>query len=427
MSEPAGEAKEGLDHVRRQYQLHAALVDASIAITSTLDLRTILAFLLEKVELVLPTHCATTVSLFNKETGTLEPMTCRNVNEKEWKAGYKAANRKPGRSLIREPLPNGLPMITGVAQRDLSLEKADIFLKHGFSSYLEVPLIAKGEPLGVLGFYTERRHQFGKEEVEFVSMLATEAAIAIQKSQLYEQTRKQAVELERANKIKSEFLSLISHELRTPLTAIMGYTGVVRDGILGEIDERQKEALGKALDRSNNLLGMIESILQATLFETEEVKVESAAVNLSDFLSELTMLYRTPLDKELTLVWDYPPTLPTITTDRAKLRHILGHLINNAIKFTERGSVTVSVRLFPKAKTVKFQIRDTGIGIPREALPGIFDIFRQVDSSEKRAYGGMGVGLYIVKKFVEILRGTIAVKSRPGKGSIFTVTLSCQN
>jgi signal transduction histidine kinase len=112
-------------------------------------------------------------------------------------------------------------------------------------------------------------------------------------------------------------------------------------------------------------------------------------------------------------------------TDGEKLRHILENLINNAVKFTDQGNVTISARYNPKAKAVEFKVADTGIGIEKEMLPSIFEIFRQADSSETRSYGGVGIGLYIVKKFAELLGGKIDATSEPGKGSIFTVTIPC--
>lgn len=418
------ERRVGVERAQRERQLQNALLDANVAISSTLDLQTVLDFLLEKVDLVL-SNSATTVSLLNKETGLLEPAACRNINEKEWKAAYKASHRPPGngvpKGMQRDALQGAFPNTHFGPTRE-----KDIFLKYGFASHLEVPLITNDQLLGTVGFYTKKEYQLSKEEIDFLCVLTTQAAIAIQKSRLYEQTNRQAAELQRANRIKSDFLTLISHELRTPLTAIIGYAGIVRDRVLGEINDKQQDALGKLLFRSNNLLAMIDSILQATMFETEEVKVEHLEVNLVDLVGELKLLYRAPLDKDLKLVWDCPARLPVIRTDRAKLMYILQNLINNAVKFTERGFVKIGTRHLPKVQAVRFRVADTGIGIPKKALPDIFEVFRQVDSSERRLYGGMGIGLYIVKKFSDILGGKVEVNSRLGRGSVFTVTVPYQ-
>ncbi|MCZ6623345.1 MAG: GAF domain-containing sensor histidine kinase, partial [Deltaproteobacteria bacterium] len=295
------------------------------------------------------------------------------------------------------------------------------FRNHGLVSYLGVPLIAKAEALGVITFMTREEHQFSTEERDFFITLADQAAIAIHNSQLYEETKKQAVEMEKANKVKDEFLSVMSHELRTPLNVIMGYVEMIEEGMLGEINSEQEKALGKVISRSKELSSMITSILQATSIEAGAVKVESHEVKLSNFLDELRSAYEFPFGKELTLTWDYPSDLPSVKTDSERLKHILQNLINNAIKFTEKGYVAISARHFDRTGKVDFKVMDTGIGIPEESLPIIFEMFRQGDSSETRVYGGVGLGLYIVKKLTELLGGKIDVESEQGKGSTFSV------
>ena len=220
----------------------------------------------------------------------------------------------------------------------------------------------------------------------------------------------------------------MSHELRTPLNVVMGYTGMIKDGVLGDINPQQEDALDKVINRANEQLTMINNVLYATVIETEKVKAETVEVDLGGFLSQLRTAYHGPITKNLSLNWDYPSDLPVIKTDSAKLKQILQNLINNAIKFTEKGQVVVSARLPPSDphasdRWVEFKVADTGVGIPKEHLSIIFEKFHQVDSSETRLYGGVGMGLYIVKNFAELLGGTIQVESETGKGSTFTVTI----
>ncbi len=246
---------------------------------------------------------------------------------------------------------------------------------------------------------------------------------------LVEQIRRErhySVELERANKAKSEFLSVMSHELRTPLNSIAGYAAMIKDRLLGEINSEQEKVLEKVVKRANDLLTMINSILYATSLEAQMPKVDSHEVSLTDFLIDLRSIYEVPSNQEVILVWDYPSDLPVVKTDSGKLRHILQNLINNAVKFTEKGNVTISASYFPETKTIEFKVADTGIGIPKEKLPTIFEMFRQVDSSAKKLYGGVGLGLYIVKGFTELLGGKVEADSELGKGSTFTVTIRCE-
>jgi signal transduction histidine kinase len=269
----------------------------------------------------------------------------------------------------------------------------------------------------------KEEYQFSNEEVDFYSTLAGQAAMAIYNSYLYEETRGLARELMTANKVKSEFLSVMSHELRTPLHVIMGHTGMVCDKMLGELNERQVSSLVKVMSSSRELLSMISSILEATRMEAEAVKVDYREFSAEKFLGDLQSSYNVPMDKDLALNWDYPSNLPLMNTDRGKLQQILQNLINNAIKFTEKGFVTISAKYLSETGAVEFKVSDTGIGIPEKAVPLIFEKFRQIDSSDTRQYGGVGLGLYIIKQFTDLLGGTVRVESETGKGSTFVVTV----
>ena len=245
---------------------------------------------------------------------------------------------------------------------------------------------------------------------------------------LFEQVNQQSAELgqmnqelQEANKAKDEFINVMSHELRTPLNVITGYAEVLSQGVLGEIQREQIHAVKTISYQSKELLRMINEILQVGSIEAGKVKANWQAVNILDFLVELRSGYEILSKKEIPLHWDIPSRLPVVRTDGEKLKHVLQNLINNAIKFTENGSVTVSARCISKA--IEFEVRDTGIGMPRDMLPSIFQMFRQLDSSNTRSYGGSGVGLYIVKKFVDLLGGKIEVDSVLGEGSKFTVIL----
>ena len=149
-------------------------------------------------------------------------------------------------------------------------------------------------------------------------------------------------------------------------------------------------------------------------------------MNVLEFLSELKSYYNYPLAKEVGLVWDFPLDLPAIWTDRGKLKNILQNLINNAIKFTDRGSVTIQARYIATEKIAEFKVTDTGIGIPQDQLSMIFEKFCQLDSSETQGPGGIRLGLYIVKKYADMLNASLHVESQLGQGSMFTLKVPCQ-
>ena len=147
--------------------------------------------------------------------------------------------------------------------------------------------------------------------------------------------------------------------------------------------------------------------------------------HLTDLLDELKTLYDYPRGKEVNLEWDYPRDLPSLQSDRDKLKHILQNLINNALKFTDIGTVKVAARELGRCCGVELTVADTGIGIPPKDLPLIFDRFRQLDGSRTRAYGGVGLGLHIVRTFTDLLGGTVKVSSTQGHGSTFIISFPC--
>ena len=408
------------EETERNLERIRALREIDLAITSTLDLRIVLDLLLEKIDSLLTYPTASTIRLLNKESGVLEPVACWNLNEAVW----KAAEWRAGRGLANVVFETKTTLMVGNILKDQRLGDHEFFRRYGLVSYLGVPLIAKRETLGVLGFYTKEEHQFSREEIEFLSTLAGQASIAIHNAQLYEQTKRQTVELERSNRVKDEFLSVMSHELRTPLSVIMGYTGLLKEGTLGEINKRQEEALQKVLGRAGEQLKLINDVMQTTQLEARATVLEHLLVDVRELFDKLKSDYGLQLDKRgVSLIWDYPQEPMPIVTDSAKLKQILENLVNNALKFTQEGSVTVSVRKKEDGQQVEFTVADTGVGIPSQKLATIFNKFYQVDSSETRLYGGVGLGLYIVKKFTEMLGGKVDVESEIGKGSTFTVTI----
>jgi signal transduction histidine kinase/CheY-like chemotaxis protein len=423
LNEANQEIKRNLDRIR-------ALHEIDVAMTSTLDLRSVLRVLLEKIDLFIAYPSATTVRLLDDETGEIRSIACRNIDEAEWQ---KRENKKViGRAKL--VLESRRPMVVRNVQTDPTTHNRELFRRLGLVSYLGVPLIAKDESLGVLSLYTTEEHDFSADDVEFMMTLAGQAALAIHNSQLYDRVTKLASDLKSANselrisnKAKSEFLSVMSHELRTPLSVLMGYTGMLLERQLGAISKKQENALGKVFRHSQELLTLINSIMEATKIEAGAVTVEQGDVDPLNLLGEIKLAYDIPVDKQVQLIWNLPAKLPLIRTDNGKLRQILMSLIDNAIKFTDKGTVTITARIAAAAggagPWMEFRVSDTGVGIPQEEIANIFQLFRQIDSSETRLYGGVGLGLYIVHSFAALLGGNVEIESRVGAGSDFTVKL----
>ena len=412
------EAHAAGQQIYKQRQQQNALYDLNLAITSTLDLASVLGTLLEEIAALFPS-CAATISWINKQSGALEPIAHRNL-------GGAAGTQE------EVTIERGLPLVVLKQRSPLAISNAQIeprttnpefFREHRLVSYLGLPLIAKGEAVGVLSFYTKEEREFMPEEMNFLTALVNQAAIAIYNSHLYEQTRNQAIELEKSSKIKDEFLGVMSHELRTPLNIIMNYAEAIKMGTFGDISRDHERGTEKIRAQADHLLTLINGILEITKIESGTVTLQKHRLDLAEFMSENRSDYMMPMEKGVVLEWNYPPDLPVIVSDRMKLKHVLTNLINNAIKFTDHGSVNISARTLDQEKTLELKVTDTGPGIPEESLPFVFDKFRQIDSTTTRNHSGAGLGLYIVKTFVELLEGTISVQSKIGEGSTFTVLL----
>jgi signal transduction histidine kinase len=271
--------------------------------------------------------------------------------------------------------------------------------------------------------------EFNKMAGELKVFYATLEQKVTDKTVELEETNSQLEQANRsllkANKAKDEFLHVMSHELRTPLNVLLGYSQLVKEGVLGKINREQENALDKVIGGGKELINLISEILSVTGIEAGKVRAEMFQIQMGELLDDLKSNYEILLDKKLTFKWDYPAEPRIINTDGDKLKHILQNLLNNAVKFTDEGSITFTARYFPETKVAEFKVADTGIGIEQEMLPSIFQRFHQLDSSDTRNHGGLGLGLYIVKKYIEVLGGQIQVNSELGKGSIFAVTIPC--
>ena len=169
-------------------------------------------------------------------------------------------------------------------------------------------------------------------------------------------------------------------------------------------------------------MDLVNAILDITRIETGELSLEREELPLSDYLTEVSQKY-VPLQESVALKWLIPDSLPKVNADKLKLTIILQNLINNALKFTEKGNVSVTARLNGSNHHVEIEVKDTGIGISKEAHALVFENFQQADPSSTRTHGGIGLGLYIVKVFTDLLGGTIRLESEPEKGSTFTLSL----
>jgi signal transduction histidine kinase len=227
---------------------------------------------------------------------------------------------------------------------------------------------------------------------------------------------------EAANDAKSTFLAMMSHELRTPLTAIIGYEALLADGITGPVSQAQRSQLTRIKASATHLLTLIEEVLSLARIEAGREVAQREPIDVAALMHAAAELVA-PLAaaKRLTCAVRTPGDRLSLSSDPVKVRQILVNLLANAVKFTERGEVTFSVR--QDGQAVMFEVRDTGIGIAPENIERIFEAFWQVQQKPTRQVGGTGLGLHVSRRLARLLGGDITVESAPGCGSTFLLVL----
>ncbi|MCE5268564.1 MAG: response regulator [Planctomycetaceae bacterium] len=245
--------------------------------------------------------------------------------------------------------------------------------------------------------------------------------------QMEDELRKAKEAAEAATEAKSRFLANMSHEIRTPMTSILGYADLLTDPTVSEGNRR--DFLAVIRRNGEYLLGLLNDILDLSKIEAGKLPLELGRCNIASLVAEVATLIRPrAAQRNLALSVDYQGSLPeTILTDDARLRQALVNLVGNAVKFTERGSVRITVAFWPQWENslpaVRLEVIDTGIGIQPEVLSQLFQPFVQADSSVSRRFGGSGLGLAISRHIVEMLGGELTATSVPGQGSTFTITM----
>jgi len=229
-------------------------------------------------------------------------------------------------------------------------------------------------------------------------------------------------EIEEANRLKSEFLSNMSHELRTPLNSVITLSNVLSRQAKDKLNDEENSYLEIIERNGKKLLELINEILDLSKIESGKAEIITDDINVGQLIGIIKdSLKPLAVEKGIVLNLKLPKKLPMVVTDESRLHQVFTNVISNAVKFTEKGLVDIIVK--NDTKNVYVDIKDTGIGISEESLPHIFDEFRQVDGTTARQFEGTGLGLAIAYKTINLLGGTIRVKSKLGKGSTFSITI----
>ncbi|MEB3222032.1 MAG: response regulator [Candidatus Sericytochromatia bacterium] len=394
---------------QREHKLQR-LVEASMLLHQELSLEALLGRLVDATASLVDAKYVALVSL--KDDHTIDRFIYRGLTPEQVAAMPHVPH---GKGLLGALLTEGRPLRLAEMRSD----PRSIGFPEGhppMHGFLGVPILWRGRVFGRL-YCTEKLSgpEFTAEDEEIVTMLAAQAAVAIENAGLYEHARA-------ASRLKSEFLANMSHELRTPMNAILGFTELVHNGMLGPVTEKQKEGLGRVLRNARNLLDLINDVLDLSKIEAGRMEVAVQNFNPRAVVEGVAATIEPLAAKkglEIRLALAEAPE--AVVGDEGKVRQIVMNLVSNAVKFTEAGTIVLTLGVQEANWTVA--VKDSGIGIAPDLHGLIFEEFRQVDASSTRSRGGTGLGLAICQKMARLMGGYVTVASTPGSGSTFTLHL----
>jgi signal transduction histidine kinase/CheY-like chemotaxis protein len=295
-------------------------------------------------------------------------------------------------------------------------------------SELAIPLKISGKVTGALDIHSNQTNAFSSAEITVFQILADQVSIAIENAHAFEISQQAVAEMRELDRVKNQFLANMSHELRTPLNSVIGFSRVILKGIDGPINDVQKQDIGSIYSSGMHLLSMINEILDMSKIEAGKMELQCEMVNIGDVInSTVSAAMGLVKDKPIQMVQKVQPNLPPVKIDQIRIGQVLNNLIGNAVKFTEKGDITIGAALSKSTDgkpEIMVTVTDSGIGIAPEDQSKLFQRFSQVDDSPTRKTGGTGLGLSICRSLVEMHKGHIGLlKSEVDKGSTFFFTL----
>jgi PAS domain S-box-containing protein len=306
---------------------------------------------------------------------------------------------------------------------DLSkMEVINPVLRRNVRSLIGAPLIVEGRLIGVIHADTARPRRFTEDDVRLLQLAADRVALAIEHTRLYEVEQQARRQAEDTNRMKDEFLTLVSHELRSPLNAMLGYAAMLR---YGGLDAQKIKHAAEVIDRSGKAQAqLIDDLLDTARIISGKLRLFVGPVDLVSVIEQAVQTIQPAADaKGVSLRTNMPHKIGQITGDPARLQQVVWNLLSNAVKFTSQGG-HVEARLERVDPYICITVSDTGKGISPDFLPYVFDRFRQADASSAKRYGGLGLGLALVKYLVELHGGTIeAASAGEGQGATFNIML----
>lgn len=330
------------------------------------------------------------------------------------------------RSVVGAASASGEPMIVN----DVTTSPNHFFnpLLPKTRSEVGIPLKVSNRVIGTLDIQSTRPNAFGNAEIAVLQILSDQIAVAIENARSYELSQRAIEEMRELDRVKSQFLANMSHELRTPLNSVIGFSRVILKGIDGPINETQQQDITAIYNSGLHLLNLINDILDLSKIEAGKMELQIEEVNLSDIANAvLSTAAGLVKGKPIQLLQTIPANLAAVRADHTRISQVMLNLVSNAIKFTDKGSITINATASTNPKgqpEVMVTVTDTGLGIAEKDQSKLFQRFSQVDDSPTRKTGGTGLGLSISKSLVEMHGGQLGLlSSEVSKGSVFFFTL----
>jgi len=391
-------------------------------INSTLDLESVLGRIAEHVQKLL-TQDSVAIFFDMEGDGHYRVSAAAGAGVDE----VRAISFRLGEGILGAIAANGMAEIIEDTTRDpRGLHIEGTAPEVAGEKLMVAPLLSLERVIGVIAVWRgPAEPPFLEEDLEFLKGIGRQASVAVRNAQLFGQAKMALSEAEAANRAKSSFLASMSHELRTPLNAILLYSELLMD----EAGDRGLTAMTGDLDKiqgaGKHLLGLIDDILDLSKIEAGRMTVFLEDCDVPLMLADIASTTEPLIARNQNrLVVDLDPDLTKLHTDLKKVRQILCNLLSNAAKFTREGTVTFrACRDTDRPDWIRFEVRDTGIGLTSDQMQRIFQEFSQAEDSTARTYGGSGLGLALCRRFTTLLGGDIDVASREGEGATFTVRL----